>query len=97
MKLTLLRHGVVAKKYEGCYNGWIDIDIQNIEPVEMFQDTTFDVIYTSDLIRCTKTLKLLNFSNYKVDPRVREICFKSEVEGKNFDEINPPKSALEDM
>ncbi len=98
MKIYLLRHAPVIKEYEGCYNGWINIDIEpNIKPIKELQHIEFDKIYSSDLLRCTKTLDLLGFENYQTDHRIRESKFKEQFEGKNFDQINPPQSALKDM
>jgi broad specificity phosphatase PhoE len=95
-KLTLLRHAPVVTEYEGCYNGWIDIDIKD-EKLSLKLDNDFDAIYSSDLKRCRKTLDALGYREYKVDKNLREIKFKDEVEGKNFDALNPPPSALKDM
>ncbi len=98
MKLYLLRHAPVIEKYDGCYNGWIDIDIQpNIKPIKELQNIHFDSIYSSDLLRCTKTLELLGFFNYQIDQKIRESKFKIEYEGKNFNQIKAPQSALKDM
>jgi broad specificity phosphatase PhoE len=98
MKIYLLRHARVIKEYEGCYNGWIDIDIEpNIEPIKELENINFDFIYSSDLLRSTKTLNLLGFTTYQTDNRIRESKFKEHYEGKNFNQINPPQSALKDM
>ncbi len=98
MNIYLLRHAPVISEYEGCYNGWINIDIQSdIKPIKELQSIKFDNIYSSDLLRCTKTLDILGFKNYQIDSRVRESKFKYNVEGKNFNQINPPQSALKDM
>ena len=98
MTIYLLRHAPVIEKYEGCYNGWINIDIQkNISPIKELQSINFDAIYSSDLLRCTKTLDLLGFRDYQIDQRIRESKFKNHHEGKKFNQIDPPKSALKDM
>nr|MCH9814539.1 histidine phosphatase family protein [Campylobacterota bacterium] len=97
MRLTLLRHAEVSVRYQGCYNGWIDIDIEKREPIGMFEDITFDAIYSSDLKRCKQTLALLSFPRYQIDQRLREIRFKPEFEGKSFECIDPPQEALYDM
>ena len=98
MTLYLLRHAPVVKEYEGCYNGWIDIDIQkDIMIPEGLKENYFDAIYSSDLQRCTKTLDILGFEGYTTDTRLREIRFKKSYEGKPFKAINPPKHALKNM
>jgi broad specificity phosphatase PhoE len=95
-KLTLLRHAPVVTEYEGCYNGWIDIDIKD-EKLELKLDTEFDAIYSSDLKRCRQTLDALSYKNYQIDKNLREIKFKDKVEGKNFQALTPPSTALKDM
>ena len=98
MKVYLLRHAPVAQEYEGCYNGWIDIDIQkNIKPIQELENINFDAIYSSDLLRCTTTLEILGFNEYQTDQRIRESKFKDKYEGKTFNQIQPPSTALKDM
>jgi len=98
MTLFLLRHAPVVKEYEGCYNGWIDVDIQqDIVMPERLREQEFDAIYSSDLQRCSKTLDILGFEGYITEERLREIRFKKAFEGKSFESINPPKHALDNM
>ena len=95
-KLTLLRHAPVVTSNEGCYNGWIDIDIKD-EKLVLKIDTEFDAIYSSDLKRCRQTLDALGYTNYQIDKNLREIKFKDGIEGKNFQALNPPSTTLKDM
>ncbi|RXJ89178.1 hypothetical protein CRV01_11230 [Arcobacter sp. CECT 8983] len=89
--ITFLRHAPLAKENQKCYNGHIDLNIDisliDFEQIKTIQKQKYDLIYSSDLKRCTQTLDLLNFS-YKKDKRLREIKFKDEFEGKSFDEIS---------
>ena len=93
-KITLLRHAPVKKRYLNSFNGWIDIDIEiayNDKKInnlkKILRNNNFDRIYSSDLIRCKNTLKLLEFEKFEVMKEFREIAFKDFAEGKNFDDI----------
>lgn len=57
-----------------------------LNPLVGLKDEKFDLIFSSDLIRCTQTLDELQFS-YKTDCRLREVKFNTEIEGKSFEEI----------
>lgn len=87
MVLTLLRHAPLPLAFHGRYIGHSDIPIDR----ELFHPLTlpsaYDVIYSSDLIRCTQTLEQLGYNDFKTDERLREVRFKEQFEGKNFDEI----------
>ncbi|NVJ53457.1 MAG: histidine phosphatase family protein [Campylobacteraceae bacterium] len=89
--ITFLRHAPLAIKNQKCYNGHIDLDIDSSlvdnKQIKTLQKQKYDLVYSSDLKRCTQTLDLLNLS-YKKDERLREIKFKDEFEGKSFDEIS---------
>lgn len=62
MKLTLVRHCEVEREYLGCYNGHIDIGLSEQGKhdakllAEHFNDTAFDTLYCSDLLRARMTL-----------------------------------------
>lgn len=98
MHITLLRHAPVAIAYRGTYIGWSDVDIAEdfIFP-KLLKGREFDVIFSSDLKRCKKTLDGLGMDTYKVDARLREVQFKEHVEGKQFDMLQVPPPALLDM
>ncbi|RXK14223.1 hypothetical protein CP965_01895 [Halarcobacter mediterraneus] len=89
--ITFLRHAPLPLKNQKCYNGHIDLEIDTLlvdyKKIENLQKQKYDLVYSSDLKRCTQTLDLLNFS-YKKDERLREVKFKDEFEGKSFDEIS---------
>ncbi len=89
--ITFLRHAPLALKNQKCYNGHIDLDIDSslvdFKQIETIQKQKYDLVYSSDLRRCTQTLDLLGFS-YKKDERLREVKFKDEFEGKSFAEIS---------
>ena len=91
MAITLLRHAALPEKYQNRYIGWSDISIDtelfNHKKVALLQIQTFDIVYTSDLIRCTQTLETIGIQKYTTDIRLREVRFKDEIEGKNLDEI----------
>ncbi len=91
MALTLLRHAPLELKYHKRYNGWsdldIDIDLIDSRKIEPLKDSSFDLIYSSDLRRCSKTLKVIGVEDYILDRRLREVRFKSFVEGKSFEEL----------
>ena len=89
--VTLIRHAPLPLKNQKCYNGHIDLDIDTTlvdsEQIKALKKQKYDLVYSSDLKRCTQTLDLLNLS-YKKDERLREVKFKDEFEGKSFDEIS---------
>lgn len=91
MALTLLRHAALEKKYAHRYNGWTDISIDpslfNEKGVAILKQIDFDFIYSSDLGRCTQTLDMMNIEDYFTDTRLREVRFRDEIEGLNFNEI----------
>jgi len=93
MKITLVRHGEVLKKYRGKYNGHNDIALslhgkeQAKELAKKLQDRSFDAIYSSDLLRAKQTLEAFE---YKIAPiystQLREKSW-GKHEGKSFQEI----------
>lgn len=89
--ITFLRHAPLAKQHQKCFNGHIDLDIDttlvDFEQIKALQKQKYDLVYSSDLKRCTQTLDLMNFS-YKKDARLREIKFKDEFEGKSFEQVS---------
>jgi broad specificity phosphatase PhoE len=98
MTLYLLRHAQVQNDYKNCYNGWIDVDIELFNTqIKDIQNISFERVISSTLQRCKHTLDYLGYTNYEVDERIKEIKFKSFIEGKSFAQINPPSFALKDM
>ena len=91
MALTLLRHAALPKKNEHRYNGWTDINIDpelfDASKVVLLTQQKFDFIYSSDLVRCQQTLEMMRINEYITDERLREVRFKEEIEGLNFNEI----------
>ena len=91
MALTLLRHAALSEKDAHRYNGWSDISIDPLrfeaKKVALIQKQTFDLIYSSDLVRCQQTLKMMGIKEYITDARLREVRFKKEIEGLTFNEI----------
>lgn len=83
MAITLLRH--FSPIYPHRYWGWSNIPIDTTECKDLNLGK-FDYIYSSDLQRCQQTLEYLGYT-YQIDSRLREIRFRNEIEGKNFDEI----------
>jgi len=88
--ITLLRHAALPLKYQRRYIGHSDIEIDltlvDLSALENIKKENYDLVYCSDLKRCTQTLDLLNLE-YKKDKRLREVEFKDQFELKNFNEI----------
>ena len=91
MALTLLRHATLAQKHQGHYSGWTDLDIDpalfDAKEVSILKLQKFDIVYSSDLVRCQQTLEMMGIDEYITDERLREVRFKEEIEGKSFKEI----------
>ncbi|SFV59814.1 Phosphoglycerate mutase family [hydrothermal vent metagenome] len=91
MALTLLRHAALPKENEHRYNGWTDLNIDpslfDAQKVALLGKQKFDLIYSSDLVRCQQTLEMMGITEYITDERLREVRFKEEIEGLNFNEI----------
>jgi len=89
--LTLLRHAPLHPKHQGRYNGWTNLSIEpslfDAKAVEIIQRQQFDLVYSSDLLRCTQTLAYMGIEEYITDERLREVRFKAHIEGKNFEDI----------
>ena len=90
MELTLLRHAAVPKKFQNTYLGWSDVGIEeklfDEDKACILKKTDFDLVISSDLIRCTQTIKKVG-KTFTTDPRLREVKFKSHIEGKQFSDI----------
>jgi len=90
MAIILLRHAPLPiefqKRFIGHSNIEIDLLLADISKLVEIKNTKFDMVYSSDLKRCTQTLDLINFE-YEIDSRLREVKFKEIFEQKTFDEI----------
>ncbi|RXJ70145.1 hypothetical protein CRV08_00850 [Halarcobacter ebronensis] len=88
--ITLLRHAPLAKEYQKRYIGHTNIEIDlKLTDLSLFKDLKlkdYDLVFSSDLKRCTQTLELLEF-DFQIDSRLREVEFKDSFELKSFDEI----------
>ncbi len=95
MALTLLRHAAVSKKLQGSYLGWSDVSIDErlfeMRKVSALREKDFDIIISSDLLRCRQTLEKLD-KTFSTDPRLREVKFKAYIEGKKFSDIEKLQS-----
>ena len=95
MSITLLRHAAVANELQGCYLGWSDVSIDeqlfDESKVAIFKEISFDVIISSDLLRCRQTVEKLG-KRFRTDRRLREVKFKPHIEGKRFAEVEKLES-----
>ncbi|MFZ2891168.1 histidine phosphatase family protein [Sulfuricurvum sp.] len=87
MSLTLLRHAPPPLEYQKRYIGHTDISIDLTLFNPLLLPYMYDFIYSSDLCRCTQTLKNLGYPIFQSDQRLREVRFKKPFEGKKFEEI----------
>lgn len=93
MKITLVRHSEVIEKYQGKYNGHIDISLSQKgkedakELAKKLQDIEFDMIFCSDLLRAKETLEAFGYTRAPI--YTRELREKSwgRHEGKSFEDI----------
>ena len=94
MKITLVRHGEVTKKYLGKYNGHIDIELsanglqQVLELGEELQKNNYDKIYCSDLLRARQTLEEFKLGQEVVYTQELREKYWGRHEGKSFEEIS---------
>lgn len=90
--ITLLRHAPLPLEYQKRYIGHtninIDINLIDKKKIEKLSKTNYDLYYSSDLIRSQNTLKLITKNDFTISVKLREVKFKSFIEGKNFDEIS---------
>lgn len=88
--ITLLRHAPLPLEYQKKYIGHSDIRIDDlltdISKLEVLKKREYDLVFSSDLKRCTQTLDLIDI-NYVKDTRLREVKFKKEFEQKSFKDI----------
>jgi broad specificity phosphatase PhoE len=94
MTLTLVRHSEVIEKYQGCYNGHIEIPLskkglQDAQELgKKLKNMHFDAIYCSDLLRAKQTLQAFHLEKQNII-YTKELREKSwgKHEGMSFDEI----------
>lgn len=95
MAITLLRHAAVAKELQGSYLGWSDVCIDGVlfdeSSASTLKEIHFDLIISSDLIRCRQTLERLG-KGFTTDTRLREVKFKPHIEGKQFCDVEKLQS-----
>lgn len=91
MELILLRHAAPSVSLHRRYLGHTDIGIDpalfDAAKIAPLREIPYDRVYSSDLSRCTETLKRMGITDYTPDPRLREVRFREAVEGKSFEEI----------
>jgi len=93
LKITLIRHGEVKEKYQGCYNGHIDVVLskkghsQAKELAQKFKDEKYDAVFCSDLKRARQTLSYFPHAKDAIyTDKLREKSW-GKHEGLSFDEI----------
>jgi len=93
LKITLIRHGEVEEKYQGCYNGHIDVALskkghsQAKELAQKFKDEKYDAVFCSDLKRARQTLSYFPHAKDAIyTDKLREKSW-GKHEGLSFDEI----------
>lgn len=91
MALILLRHASPPPEYHKCYLGHTDVGIEaalfeHAKTAPLLHEP-FDLMYSSDLLRCTQTLGMMGMQGYTTDSRLREVRFKPSCEGKTFEQI----------
>jgi alpha-ribazole phosphatase/probable phosphoglycerate mutase len=93
MKITLVRHTEVEKKYHKRYNGHIDIGLSEEGKKqakmlgEYFHNSSFDAIYCSDLKRARETLAAFRERGDVVYTKALREKSWGKHEGMSFDEI----------
>ncbi|WP_404346434.1 histidine phosphatase family protein [Sutcliffiella horikoshii] len=91
--LYLIRHWITDWNRDKRYLGHTDQDIllDGINELDVLkkelQSLSFDTIYSSDLIRCQRTLEYLHLRHSpNLDPRIREMNF-GVWEGKKYEDL----------
>ena len=76
MQLTCLRHGLTPLNAAHRFNGTIQEGITPQQRVTLeavsFDDSAFDIVYSSHLVRCIETARALKIKPWIVDPRLAE-------------------------
>lgn len=96
--LYLIRHWITDWNKEKRYLGHTDQNIllDGINKLDLLKEEleslSFDAIYSSDLIRCQKTLEYLHLCHSpNLDPRLREMNF-GDWEGKKYEDLKEDPS-----
>jgi alpha-ribazole phosphatase/probable phosphoglycerate mutase len=91
VELILLRHAAppasLHRRYLGHTDIGIDPDLFDAAKISPLLGIPYDRVYSSDLSRCTRTLEKMEITDFVTDPRLREVRFRKEIEGKTFEEI----------
>ncbi|WNF37981.1 histidine phosphatase family protein [Bacillaceae bacterium IKA-2] len=94
VSVTLLRHGITKENQQRRYIGWTDPDLEDsaITILKTSQlPAHFDVIYASDLKRCTQTANYYAPNETVIkDERLRELHF-GFWEGKTYEDLKTIK------
>lgn len=94
-EIILVRHGQIDHNTDGRYCGWTNPDLNSMGKIQAKQlrdklrNEKIDIIYTSDLMRCVETTKVINqIHNADIikDERLREINF-GQWEDKTYEYI----------
>ena len=76
MKLTCLRHGLTplnaAHRFNGTIQEGITLEQRATLDTVLFDDSGFDVVYSSHLLRCIETAEALKIKQWVVDQRLAE-------------------------
>ncbi len=90
--ITLLRHAPLPLEYQKRYIGHSNINIDSSlvekEKIKKLSESKYDLYFSSDLIRCQNTLKLITQKSFIVSEELREVKFKEFIEGKDFEEVS---------
>lgn len=94
MRITLVRHAEVQEDYLGKYNGHNNIGLskrgyeQSLTLAKKYQNTDFDAVYCSDLLRAKETLKAFKLECQPIfTSELREKSWGAH-EGKSFEQIS---------
>ncbi|ART76630.1 histidine phosphatase family protein [Sutcliffiella horikoshii] len=96
--LYLIRHWITAWNKDKRYLGHTDENIMmdGLDELDLLktelEGLSFDAIYSSDLIRCQRTLEYLRLCHFpNLDLRLREMNF-GDWEGKKYEELKEDSS-----
>jgi len=93
MKIYFVRHAEVIEKYQGKYNGHIDIPLSQKGKKDAallgkkLNKIVFDKVYCSDLLRARETLHAMQIDAPIVYTTALREKFWGESEGKSFEEL----------
>ncbi|WP_270180076.1 histidine phosphatase family protein [Alkalihalobacillus sp. CinArs1] len=85
--IVLLRHGVTEENRRGAYIGWTNAQLSEKATFTQVGDENVDLVFTSDLDRCTQSVKRLFPMKDAIEMmNFRELHFGS-WEGKTYAEL----------